>query len=158
MPGLAVAAIVLRRGARDAALERAGRVADNAGMTHRLPGLGLAALLLACGGSSGPPPPAPPPASQPAAAPAAAPAARTTIRGVARNAKGGAVVVTATGPVYVLGLEAWPAALDGRAVEVTGVVRQKKHLPDPVGPGGTVAQGAWGSQTVIADATWKAAP
>jgi len=124
--------------------------------------LGLAAfLLLAFGCSSERRPPAPPAASPPAAtavaAPAAAPAAKTTIRGVAQNAKGGAVVVSDGGPVYVVGLESWPAALAGRQVEVTGVVRQRKHLPDPVGPGNTVALGAWGDQTVIEGATWKAA-
>ena len=35
-------------------------------------------------------------------------------------------------------------------------VRQMKHIPDPVGPGNTVAQGAWGEQTVIVEATWRA--
>jgi hypothetical protein len=105
------------------------------------------------------------PASQPAVArSAAAPAgaqpaagAKTTVRGVARDAKGGAVVVTDGGPVYVIGLESWPKELAGRKVEVTGVVRQKKHLPDPVGPKREIAQGAWGDQRVIEGATWKAA-
>jgi hypothetical protein len=121
--------------------------------------LGLAVTLLLGSGcaserrSSAPAPAAP--AAQPAPAAPAAPAAKTTIRGVARDAKGGAVVVTDGGPVYVIGLEAWPRELAGRKVEVTGRVRPKKHLPDPVGPGGTVAQGAWGDQTVIEGATWK---
>ncbi len=142
-------------------LELAAGVAENAGMrTGRLASLGLLVALLVLGCASerpAPAAPAAPAASQPVAArPPAAPAAKTTIRGVARDAKGGAVVVTDGGPDYVLGLESWPSALAGRKVEVTGVVRQKKHIPDPVGPRGEVAQGAWGDQTVIEGATWKA--
>jgi hypothetical protein len=119
--------------------------------------LAALAALVTLGCSSQPlPPAAGPAASQPAAsAPAAEP--KVTLRGVARDAKGGAVVVTDRGPVYVAGLDAWPAALAGRRVEVTGVVRQTKHIPDPVGPGNTVGQGAWGDQTVIVEATWRAA-
>ena len=140
-------------------------MADNARMIRacRVIGLGAVATLLlvggvGCAGGGRPPQGAATPAaaaSQPAAA-AAAPAAKTTLRGVARDAKGGAVVVTDRGPVYIAGLDAWPAALAGRTVEVTGVVRQMKHIPDPVGPGNTVAQGAWGEQTVIVEATWRA--
>ena len=111
-----------------------------------------ALLVLGCAGAESRPPAAA--ASQPAAS-APAPAAKITLRGVARDAKGGAVVVTDRGPVYVAGLDAWPAALAGRTVEVMGVVRQAKHLPDPVGPGNTVAQGAWGEQPVIVEATWR---
>ena len=118
--------------------------------------LAAIAALLDLGCSSQPLPPASAPAAT-APATAAAPEAQTTLRGVARDAKGGAVVVTDRGPVYVLGLDAWPRDLAGRTVEVTGVVRQKKHLPDPVGPGNTVAQGAWGRQTVVVEATWRLA-
>lgn len=125
--------------------------------TGRPSRLALAAfLLLAAGCSSERRPPAASPTPA-ATRPAPAPAAKTTLRGLAQNAKAGAVVGTDAGPVYVVGLESWPDALAGRQVEVTGVVRQRKHIPDPVGSGGTVAQGAWGAQTVIEGATWKAA-
>jgi hypothetical protein len=144
-------------------LEVGSRVADNGRMLGacRVKCLGAIGALLAigivgCAGERRPPlaPATPAPAtSQPAAE--ATPAARTTLRGVARDAKGGAVVVTDRGPVYIAGLDAWPAALAGRTVEVTGVLRQMKHIPDPVGPGNTVAQGAWGEQTVIVEATWR---
>jgi len=143
-------------------LEVGSRVADNARMlgARRVKCLGamgafLVISVVGCAGERRPPlaPATPAPATSQSAA---APDARTTLRGVARDAKGGAVVVTDRGPVYIAGLDAWPAALAGRTVEVTGVVRQMKHIPDPVGPGNTVAQGAWGEQTVIVEATWRA--
>jgi hypothetical protein len=151
-------------------------VTENARMTRtcRCTCYGAAASLLALGivGCSSERRPsqgvATPAASQPAAlvparagtkpvTGASATARKTTLRGVARDAKGGAVVVTDRGPVYILGLDAWPTALAGSTVEVMGVVRQRKHLPDPVGPGNTVAQGAWGEQTVVEGATWRVA-
>jgi hypothetical protein len=123
-------------------------------MLAALSRLAVIAALLPLGCSSQPLPPASAPAAtQPATA--AAPAVKSTLRGLARDAKGGAVVVTDQGPVYVLGLDAWPRELAGRRVEVTGVVRRQKHIPDPVGPGNTIAQGAWGEQTVIVEATWR---
>jgi hypothetical protein len=133
-------------------------------MTDRWTRLGAVAVLLwmvvaGCSSEARPPLGAATPATAAASqwgAAAAAPAAKVTLRGVARDAKGGAVVVTDRGPVYVAGLDAWPAALAGRTVEVTGIVRQTKHIPDPVGPGNTVAQGAWGEQTMIVEATWRA--
>lgn len=90
---------------------------------------------------------------------AAARGKTTTLLGTARNAKGGAVVVRDDGgAVYVGGLEAWPAALDGQRVEVTGQLVRKKLIPDPVvGPNGERSAGAEGDQTVIEKATWRAA-
>lgn len=40
---------------------------------------------------------------------------------------------------------------------VTGRVREKKHLPDPVAPDGSLAQGAFGTQAVVEAATWRLA-
>lgn len=77
--------------------------------------------------------------------------------GGAANAKGGAVVLTDVyGPVYVEGLKAWPVDVVGKTVEVSGLLRREKLIPDPVtNEYGAVSAGAYGDQTVIADADWK---
>jgi len=82
-----------------------------------------------------------------------------TLIGKAQNAKGGAVVVTSNyGTVYINGLDEWPDALLDRLVEVTGTLKREKLIPDPVTKeSGEVSAGAFGEQTVVYDATWKAA-
>lgn len=77
--------------------------------------------------------------------------ARTTLLGLARDAKGGAVLVTDTGdPVYLEGLDAWPPELLGKRVRATGRLAQKKYSPDPVvDKTGAISQGAEGMQTVL---------
>ncbi len=83
--------------------------------------------------------------------------AQATLRGVAADAKSGAVVVTDEGQtVYVAGLERWPAGLAGRRVEVTGRLAQKKLIPDPVvSDAGERSAGAVGEQSVVEGASWK---
>lgn len=77
------------------------------------------------------------------------------LRGIARNAKAGAVVVTDDGlVVYLEGLDGWPEAISNRKVEVSGLLREKKHIPDPV-RSGELAQGAWGEQLVLERPQWK---
>jgi hypothetical protein len=77
-----------------------------------------------------------------------------TLEGKAENAKAGAVVVSADGSsAYVDGLEnGWPADVSRKRVRVTGVLREEKRIPDP----GTnpVTAGAFGTQTILFDATW----
>ncbi len=86
---------------------------------------------------------------------AACPKRTTTIVGTARNAKGGAVVLADDGePVYVEGLDAWSGEVDGRRVRVTGLLRRKKLLPEPVLPPAPAVAGAEGEQVVLEKATW----
>jgi len=79
----------------------------------------------------------------------------TIVDGLARDAKAGAVVVADGGPVYIAGLAAWPAAIEGRRVRARGLLREEKYIPDPVGSGGTIAQGAEGEQRVLREASWE---
>jgi hypothetical protein len=83
---------------------------------------------------------------------------RVTLRGRAVDSKGGAVVVTQSGPVYILGLDSWkPLGLDGKQVTVTGFLRKTKLIPDPVqDKNGEISQGAIGEQQVLDGATWRA--
>jgi hypothetical protein len=120
----------------------------------------LAALALpaACGHERARPGPAPPRA-QPERRPAASVSStrlETTVRGTARDAKAGAVVITADQRVvYVEGLTSWPGGVSGRQVAVTGVLQRKKSIPDPVGPDGSIAQGAVGEQEVLTSPVWQ---
>jgi hypothetical protein len=84
-------------------------------------------------------------------------AGRVTLRGQALDAKGGAVVRTQDDTVYVSGLGAWPAETAGRLVEVTGILSRRTFPALPVGRAGERSGGAEGTQTVLEDATWKAA-
>ena len=45
-----------------------------------------------------------------------------TVRGTARNAKLGAIVLIDELPIHVAGLERWKAALIGKPIEVTGTL------------------------------------
>ncbi len=80
-----------------------------------------------------------------------------TLRGIARDAKGGAVLVLPTNePVYIEVLPSWPTGVSGKDVSVTGILREKKLIPDPyIAPDGGISQGAIGTQTVLEKAKWK---
>lgn len=82
-----------------------------------------------------------------------------TVVGDARDAKGGAVVVVEDGRViYVDGVDGWPAAVTGGRVAVTGVLVERKMIPDPVtNDAGEHSAGALGNQWVIEGARWEPA-
>jgi hypothetical protein len=82
-----------------------------------------------------------------------------TIEGKAEDAKACAVVVLDSGDVvYIAGVDSWPSEILGRRVKVTGVLKRKKLIMDPVtGADGGISQGAWGKQTVLEGASWKPA-
>ena len=81
---------------------------------------------------------------------------KTEITGTARNAKGGAVVVTESGdPIYVEKLEEWPGEIDGKKIAITGILLKRKLIPDPVvDADGAISQGAEGEQDVLRNARW----
>ncbi len=80
-----------------------------------------------------------------------------TLRGTARDAKGGAVLVLSSNePIYVEALPSWPTGVLGKEVSVTGILREKKLIPDPyIAPDGGISQGAIGTQTVLEKTKWK---
>ena len=84
---------------------------------------------------------------------------KVTLRGTARNAKGGAVLLTSNNvPCYIEHLDCWPEDLDGKQIVATGTLREKKLIPDPfIAPDGAISQGAIGDQKVLEDAQWKKA-
>ena len=84
-----------------------------------------------------------------------------TLRGVAKNAKAGAVLLVDGSEmvVYLKGLSEWPEKLLDQKVEAKGLLVEEKFIPDP-GPdeNGAYSQGAQGSQTVLKSATYKRIP
>jgi hypothetical protein len=80
-----------------------------------------------------------------------------TLHGQALNAKAGAVVRTERETVYVEGLEAWPADLVGKLVDVSGTLTHQIAPALPVGPAGERSGGTEGPRAVIERATWTAA-
>jgi hypothetical protein len=87
----------------------------------------------------------------------AKPGKRVTVRGTARDAKAGAVIVTSAGnPIYIEHVDSWPKDVLGQEVEADGVLRSKKYIPDPVvDKHGAISQGAEGNQDVLEGARWN---
>lgn len=79
-----------------------------------------------------------------------------TVRGTARNAAAGAVVLTPERtPVYVAGLDAWDLAHDGQPIAATGTLRKRRLTAEPVpGPRGEQVHGIPGEVFVLERATW----
>jgi hypothetical protein len=80
------------------------------------------------------------------------------IHGRAADAKGGAVLVADDGStIYIAGLDSWPPELAGRRVVASGRLVQRKMIPDPVvSDAGEHSAGAYGEQTILEQASWKA--
>ena len=51
------------------------------------------------------------------------------LRGTARNAKGGAIVLNNDGVTYISGLRSWPASVDGEPILLEGTVKIEHYLP-----------------------------
>jgi hypothetical protein len=81
---------------------------------------------------------------------------QVTFRGTALTAAAGAIVSTGRGrPIYIAGLERWDKELEGRPVEVSGVLRSRASEPPP--PGEMPAHGVDAAALVLDDARWTAA-
>ena len=74
-----------------------------------------------------------------------------TLDGTARDAKGGAVLLTDDNiPIYIEGLDSWPPDIDGSRISVSGILNKEKYIPDPyIGDDGGISQGAIGMQYVL---------
>lgn len=82
-----------------------------------------------------------------------------TIEGWARDAKGGAVLLSDDGStLYVAHLPAWPSELHGRRVIVEGTVASEQYIPEAqIDAKGAISQGAVGRQQVIHATRWALA-
>lgn len=84
---------------------------------------------------------------------------RVELEGVARDAKGGAVLVADDGRVvYLEALPSWPEAVEGTRVRASGILARMKYIPSPaVADDGAISQGAEGLQDVLRQAEWEPA-
>lgn len=81
---------------------------------------------------------------------------RVRLAGVARDAKGGAVLLLGNTPVYLAGLESWPSEAQGQRVAVGGTLQNEAFLPEAtVDKKGAISQGAKGTQWVLRTPTWR---
>ena len=79
---------------------------------------------------------------------------QVTIEGTARNAAGGAVVLTADRtPVYVAGLGSWDRATDGKHVKAKGTLR-KAGGQQVVNAKGEHSHGFPGERFVLEQPSW----
>ena len=74
-----------------------------------------------------------------------------TLHGTARDAKGGAVLLTDENvPVYIKGLSTWTSGIEGSRVSAIGVLKKEKYIPDPaIDEDCGISQGAVGMQYVL---------
>lgn len=81
---------------------------------------------------------------------------RVRLSGLARDAKGGAVLLVDGAPLYLAGVEAWPAEVHGKAVAASGKLVEKQYLPEATrDASGAISQGAAGKQYVLEAPAWK---
>jgi hypothetical protein len=81
---------------------------------------------------------------------------RVRLSGVARDAKGGAIVLVHDLRIYLAALEAWPRAIEGKTVAVGGRLVEKQYLPQATrNEKGEISQGAAGNQYVLESPTWR---
>jgi hypothetical protein len=76
---------------------------------------------------------------------------KVTLRGTAKDAKGGAVLITSNGNViYIQELESWSSELLDKQVSVHGLLNKEKFIPDPITDNsGAISSGAFGEQLVL---------
>lgn len=78
-----------------------------------------------------------------------------TVRGVAYDARAGAIVeLDDRTPIYIAGLTEWDEAVAGQPVEVTGRLRQRAARTPAVPPGGPQVHGLTSSTYVLEEAQW----
>jgi hypothetical protein len=79
------------------------------------------------------------------------------IRGTAYDARAGAILeLEDRTPIYIAGLAEWDPALQGRPLEVTGLLKQRAARVPPVPAGGAQLHGLTSPTFVLEHATWIA--
>lgn len=77
-----------------------------------------------------------------------------TLTGRALDAHSGAVLLLSDDtPIYIPVLEYWPAAFASQKVEVRGVLRRRKLIPEP--DRDPVSHGAEGEDFLLENASWR---
>jgi len=81
---------------------------------------------------------------------------KVSLSGIAKDAKGGAVIITPEGYViYVKGLEFWPSDYLDKSISVSGLLKKEKFIPDPIiEENGAVSTGAYGDQLILENAEY----
>ncbi|MFX0070196.1 MAG: hypothetical protein ACFFAO_03810 [Candidatus Hermodarchaeota archaeon] len=76
---------------------------------------------------------------------------KVNLKGTAKDAKGGAVLLTPEGNViYIKGLESWPSNILDKSISVSGLLKEEKFIPDPrIDEDGAISTGAYGNQLVL---------
>ncbi len=86
-------------------------------------------------------------------------AVQKRIEGQAQNAKGGAMLMAASGAHYVRGMGSWPDGVRGQSVWMTGTVSQEVYIPEAVqAKDGSWSQGVApgsGGDLVITPTSWE---
>ena len=79
------------------------------------------------------------------------------LNGTARDAKGGAVLLTPEGDViYIKGLEFWPSDLLDKQITINGLLKKEKFIPDPtIDEDGAISTGAYGNQLTLENARYS---
>ena len=81
------------------------------------------------------------------------------IRGTAYDARAGAIVELADRtPIYIAGLAEWDPGLQGKPLEVTGLLKELAARVSPVPAGGPQLHGLAAPSFVLENATWTALP
>ena len=82
---------------------------------------------------------------------------KVTLGGTAKDAKGGAVLLTVEGNViYIKGLEFWPSEFLDKQISVKGLLKEEKFIPDPViDEDGAISTGAYGDQLILENAEYS---
>lgn len=82
---------------------------------------------------------------------------KVNLNGTAKDAKGGAVLITPEGYViYIKGLDFWPSELFDKSISVSGLLKNEKFIPDPIiDENGAISTGAYGDQLVLENAEYS---
>lgn len=81
---------------------------------------------------------------------------RVRLSGIARDGKGGALLLIKDSPYYLDGLARWPSEVEGKLVGVGGKLVDKQYLPEATRDAkGVISQGGEGSQNVIEAPVWQ---
>jgi len=82
---------------------------------------------------------------------------KVNLNGTAKDAKGGAVLITPEGYVmYIKGLESWPSEFLDKRLSVSGLLKKEKLIPDPIiDENGAISTGATGDQLVLENSEYS---